>query len=700
MRSRKSSITASTNDGPASAAGPVDFSLKTEEEILGLNSEATDSVQDPEHHSSGRDSVFGVQSLSEALDEAFGDQSHESHKDTAEASSRKEEMETTSTPLSHSAVLQPPRTPTNIPKHLHYQSTSVSQPLTPIQLASPAVDWSSNMPSTPKSGSLGSLRLSDVDSQADIEESVDGATDTDRQRQTESAPQLVMPSLAMPDRRPFTERGKAMGRLKICVVGRKGSGKSSLIRAIVKQSEDIVQVDPLAVSTSYNQRRKSFNGSNKPAKPDASRDVNVLEYMASTKPYPSWWNEGMEDSRLLKRRKSFGDVVLERNLCFVDTPGYDDQEDRDIFTFNQDHSAKYIEDKMMHHEIMSELTDLERLNLLSSKGGALVDVVLFVFTSGKSFHSTEIQNLTMNTESTLSRDIEHFKELAVLTNVVPVIGKSDTLSPAQISSLKEQILLSLHRKATPFLFGRSPLDLVDQITETRFESSKASVQVSVDQASDVKEAQSETKHQSPTQPIVPPFAISTLAGNDAHEMDASLLMSSTYSPPLLPSELDSLVDHIFNPDHMLWLRHSAARKFLAWRARNHQSGISTNQMLIQRRASDSLTTTRTSRPSATRGVSSPFASTGIWNDARILETLPHTERASWLLQRINEEVSLGTIGLTSQSMSGFPSSIETSAVHINEETHALTLTTTTHTAPTTTPPPTPNANIRPHPSAY
>lgn len=37
-----------------------------------------------------------------------------------------------------------------------------------------------------------------------------------------SAPQLVMPSIKMPSRRPFTERGKNMGRLKVLVAGDSG----------------------------------------------------------------------------------------------------------------------------------------------------------------------------------------------------------------------------------------------------------------------------------------------------------------------------------------------------------------------------------------------------------------------------------------------------------------------------------------------
>jgi len=47
----------------------------------------------------------------------------------------------------------------------------------------------------------------------------------------------------------------------------------------------------------------------------------ITEVYASTRAYPAWWSD-LEESRILRRRKSLGDSVLERNLCFVDTPGY------------------------------------------------------------------------------------------------------------------------------------------------------------------------------------------------------------------------------------------------------------------------------------------------------------------------------------------------------------------------------------------
>jgi hypothetical protein len=48
-------------------------------------------------------------------------------------------------------------------------------------------------------------------------------------------------------------------------------------------------------------------------------------------------------------------------------------------------------------------------------------------------------------------------------------------------------------------------------------------------------------------------------------MDASLLMSSDYILPLAPSDLTRLVDRLFDPDNVQWLRHCAVKKFIQWR---------------------------------------------------------------------------------------------------------------------------------------
>jgi hypothetical protein len=143
-----------------------------------------------------------------------------------------------------------------------------------------------------------------------------------------SAPQLIMPSIKMPSRRPFTEDGKRMGRLKVLIAGDSGVGKTSLIKAIVQSCEHIVHVDPITPSgllvsslqtVSAGRQRMSRRQSARENTSLGTREIT--EIYASTKPYPEWWSE-VDDLRVLRRRKSLGDAVLDRNICFVDTPGY------------------------------------------------------------------------------------------------------------------------------------------------------------------------------------------------------------------------------------------------------------------------------------------------------------------------------------------------------------------------------------------
>lgn len=163
--------------------------------------------------------------------------------------------------------------------------------------------------------------------------SVDDSGDGDREHagtpglaDSGSAPQLIMPSIKMPSRRPFTETGKAMGRLKVLIAGDSGIGKTSLVKAIVQSCKHIVHVDPIAPSSmAVIPRNTSFSPGRRGSRRQASKsDIStcqITEVFASTKPYPEWWSE-LDGSQILRRRKSVGDAVLDRNICFVDTPGY------------------------------------------------------------------------------------------------------------------------------------------------------------------------------------------------------------------------------------------------------------------------------------------------------------------------------------------------------------------------------------------
>lgn len=100
---------------------------------------------------------------------------------------------------------------------------SMSHSLTSLSLDSQAP--LSSLPSTPKSISNPSFRHSDEESMDDGASQAIVSSEDEVELQSEiqdSAPQLIMPSIKMPSRRPFTERGKAMGRLKVLIAGDSG----------------------------------------------------------------------------------------------------------------------------------------------------------------------------------------------------------------------------------------------------------------------------------------------------------------------------------------------------------------------------------------------------------------------------------------------------------------------------------------------
>lgn len=96
--------------------------------------------------------------------------------------------------------------------------TTISRPFTPLSFGSPAPPSLMSSPDSRRASDAGSY-MDEVTSQA-IASS--GDEERDELVESGSAPQLVMPSIKMPSRRPFTERGKNMGRLKVLIAGDSG----------------------------------------------------------------------------------------------------------------------------------------------------------------------------------------------------------------------------------------------------------------------------------------------------------------------------------------------------------------------------------------------------------------------------------------------------------------------------------------------
>lgn len=99
--------------------------------------------------------------------------------------------------------------------------TTLSRPYSPLSLGSPAPPSLLSSQLSRRNSDDGSC-MDDLASQAmassgDEEQEVGlGLMDSG------SAPQLVMPSIKMPSRRPFTEKGKSMGRMKVLIAGDSG----------------------------------------------------------------------------------------------------------------------------------------------------------------------------------------------------------------------------------------------------------------------------------------------------------------------------------------------------------------------------------------------------------------------------------------------------------------------------------------------
>lgn len=271
--SRKQSISGTPPSRATGLGVPTTFFLKSEEE---MNKDCSKEENKPAVEASNQtiqDSSYGVQSLEDAITSSIFEkpeaEKDDGHHKTTVLGKRKSPKNPVHPKIIAAAqrIISPESSragssssPTSSPSEKNgsarrsSQQVSASQPPTPFHLSpSPTPGDSSVQPSTPKSGSLKSLRLSDeeedaagdeVESQA-VESSTGGEEgeedrvgDGDEGGEKgkvvgEKAPQLVMPSIRMPTRRPFTERGKQMGKLKILIAG--AGGKYMLSQLLARR---------------------------------------------------------------------------------------------------------------------------------------------------------------------------------------------------------------------------------------------------------------------------------------------------------------------------------------------------------------------------------------------------------------------------------------------------------------------------------
>lgn len=75
---------------------------------------------------------------------------------------------------------------------------------------------------------------------------------------------------------------------------------------------------------------------------------------------------------ILRRRKSVGDAVLERNVCFVEI----DNVERETAVMS------YLEQQLQRAIVAPTSSSNDFTGMLSGRGGTQVDVVLYLISSG------------------------------------------------------------------------------------------------------------------------------------------------------------------------------------------------------------------------------------------------------------------------------------------------------------------------------
>lgn len=147
---------------------------------------------------------------------------------------------------------------------------------------------------------------------------------------------------------------------------------------MVQTCEDIVHVDTISPLPSSTEALPSRRVKSK-EDISASRSTDrVTEVFASTRAYPSWWAE-VEENKVLRRRRSIDDAILERNVCFVDTPGLS-HANSVVGTIEP--AQRYIEEQLAKTLSYAGMTESELVSMLGGNGGSQVDLVLYLLAQG------------------------------------------------------------------------------------------------------------------------------------------------------------------------------------------------------------------------------------------------------------------------------------------------------------------------------
>lgn len=225
-RSRTTSFTDNDITPLASRNQPQQMTyFLTDENSIG-ESQSSSPSNHPKHRENLKNSSYGVESLEttiSSISEDADDQEQELRK--ARRNWKKNLEHNIPTKSEDSPDLSPSSNDISRNDSPSYQRRSsqatISRPFTPLSFGSPAPASLMSSPDSRRGSDAGSY-MDDNASQAIISSEEEERGMTSELMDSGSAPQLVMPSIKMPSRRPFTENGKNMGRLKVLIAGDSG----------------------------------------------------------------------------------------------------------------------------------------------------------------------------------------------------------------------------------------------------------------------------------------------------------------------------------------------------------------------------------------------------------------------------------------------------------------------------------------------
>lgn len=393
-----------------------------------------------------------------------------------------------------------------------------------------------------------------------------------------------------------------------------------------------MHVDPFFPSSSSTERPSTRRGKGENS---AAKGTDCIsEVYASTRAYPSWWAD-FEEHRLFRRRKGLDDTVLERNLCFIDTPGYSR---RTSETEGMGLILQYIESQLAKTFSFGGMTESELVNMLAGDGGTQVDLVLYLMHRSMSPSCTIHELLLTLLQGPNASELEFLGSLSAFTNVIPLLSKADLLSEDDIKASKSEISAALESTLIkPYSFS--------------------------------------SDHSNPPRL----YTVCSALSKDEETMDASLLMSPEYVQPLLSSDLSTLVQQIFDKENISRLRHLAALKLIRHRPSPSPSPLSllppssplnilhhpnfTSPPSPSSPSASQTLTQHTGNPSSSylqariadhtlreqRLAQARLArwatdlQRGLHNERTRYEALARGERAVWLTQRLGECVNEGSL---------------------------------------------------------